>query len=154
MSCCGNKPTAKATALAQNISWGQAGNMLDWLVERFGPALSEVLLDLLTKKSIQGVAADGPPAIPGAAGATATLDAFGGFDVKNLVLILLEKFGPALVEKLADQLDQREDVVSKVAAQVLRQYAPQLVEFVLGFLKTSKGEQVFNEAVAKVLAAK
>lgn len=146
MSCSTNgvlAPTAKSTALAQQAN--MQGVSLSWLVERFGPALSEILLELLIKKSVHGVLPGGPN--------TATLDAFGGFDIKNLLEMMFEKFGPVLIEKLAAQLDTRTEVWAKVAASALRQYAPQLVQLILDLIKSPTGAQVLNDTVAQVLSA-
>ncbi len=145
MACSANGvlvPTAKSTALVQQAD--MQGVSLSWLVERFGPALSEILLEILIKKSTHGVLPGGPN--------TAILDAFGGFDIKSLLEMLFEKFGPALVEKIAVQLDARTEIWAKVAASALRQYAPQLVQLILDLIKSPTGTQVLNETIAQVLS--
>lgn len=132
-------PTQKSTAMAQTLGLGNVTNVFDWLIERFGPALSEILLDYLTKKSVNNAV------LPSA-------DVQGAFDVKGLAALFIERFGPALIEKTAEALDQRTDLVSKLAASVLRQHSDQIINMLLEWLKTPEAQQIFTDAVAKTLA--
>lgn len=130
--------TARATALGQTLSLGSVTNAFDWVVERFGPALSEILLELLMKKSQHGIR---PTA----------QDALGSFDIKNIAVLLLERFGTTVLQKAADALEQRTDLISKLVGNALRQYSQQVLVFVLDWLKTAEGDRIMREAVAEVI---
>jgi len=140
---CAHKPTPQATLLATNlgnqgIGLGSVSNVFDWLVERFGPALSEILLDLLMKKSQHGV-------LP------TSQDTLGAFDVKGLLVALLERFGPALIEEGAKMLDARTDVLSKLAASILRQYSAQALAWLIQWLYSAAGTQALQSAIAQTV---
>ncbi len=128
-------PTSQSTVMAQSLGLGGAGNVLGWLVERFGPTLAEILLQLLTKKSSNA-------ALP-------QQDPMGIFDVKSIVVVLLERVGPPLIEQAAVALDARGDLMSKLAANVLREYSDQLLAIVVEWLSTPEGVKAFESIVAK-----
>lgn len=111
------------------------GGLADQLLEKFGPLLTELLLELLLKKSEPSFVA-------------APDDIVGALDSKNLMLLLLEKFGPTLMNKLADHLDTRDDLFSKLAAMALREYGDELLKLLLDMLKSPVGTDAFTGSAA------
>lgn len=70
----------------------------EWLIERFGPQLGDLLLDLLLKKSQ-------PSALP----------VLGGiFDVKSLLAMAVEKYGPDVLAKIQAEAAKNGDHLTKL----------------------------------------
>lgn len=103
----------------------------DWLVERFGSYLSELLMDLLVRKSQQGVVAQAA-----------------SFDVRTILVMLLEKLGPTLLEKAAVALEAREELLAKLAGSVLRQHGPLILAKIVDWLSSSEAVEAINKLLA------
>jgi uncharacterized protein YcgL (UPF0745 family) len=102
---------------------------IEQLMEKFGPALTEILLELLIKKSDKSL-------IPS--------DLTGAFDTKNLLLLLLDKFGPTIVVKLAEYLEKKEDLFSKLAAMALREYGDELLDMLVNLFNSPAGADIVS----------
>jgi hypothetical protein len=116
-----------------------ASQYVQWLIDKGGPFLAELLLDVMMKRAEPGIKqrlhADSP----------ATTAA--GLDMSLLITTLLERFGPQLLSSMADQLETRADTGSRLAAAILRIAGPQLVTLVTNLLRTPEGAAAMAQVV-------
>jgi len=122
----------KAQAQTLNLPSGLA----DWLLKTLGPALLKILLDLVHKYGQAGV----------------TMDAVGSATIVDLIITLMQNFGPVIVEDLAKALETQGGAVAALIASFVRQAGPQLLTMVEGWLKSTEGQAALAAAVAAHLA--
>lgn len=132
-------PTKSSVAAAKTLGLGSVANVFDWMVERFGPALSDILLDLLLKKSQQG-------ALPNMG------DLFGAFDLRKVAEMLLERYGPSVLDSLSAELQAREDLISKFVGEFLAKHRAEAIAWISTWLSSVEGKKAVSEAAAKLLA--
>lgn len=113
-------------------------NHAEWLIERFGPQLGDLLLDLLLKKSQQGV-------LP-------TQTVLGGFfDVKGLLVMALEKYGPDALAKVQAEAAKQSDWLTKTIADF--KMAVSVRDELWAKVVTSALNSIPDDLVAKVVVA-
>lgn len=127
------------SAEAQNLG---LETILTGLITTFGPRVADLLIELLKRrrsKAPEGVAAD--EAVP------AQLDLL---NVKSLIVVLVERYGASVLEQLATMLENDTSVVSKVAAQLIRNNAELFLQLLLSFLNSEQGDAALASAMEKV----
>lgn len=92
---------AAPTTRQEHLAVLGLANHAEWLIERFGPQLGDLLLDLLLQKSRAGV-----------------LPSLGGiFDVKSLLVMMLEKYGPEVLAKAQALASEKSEWLTKTVAE-------------------------------------
>lgn len=117
-------------AIAQSLSFG---NTFDWLVERFGPVISDILVDILKNRA---------SVLP--AGQTLSVAAISLDSVKTMLSTLLKMYGPSLVTLIGDKLTEKANAMPtkgsslpyRMAASSIREFGGELIEELTSFISS------------------
>jgi uncharacterized membrane protein len=118
---CGSKQEAAVQA-------GLGGTLVAILVAKFGPALADLILDLLLKKNP-------PQGVLPMEGVQAVIN-FPAFNIKELIATLVTTYGKTMIEALAVSLEKDGSMTSKFVASIIRSSSDQIIDMVLNFLQS------------------
>lgn len=127
----GNALAACSPETQQLVQQFGFGDIFEKLAEKFGPLIAELLLKLLMKKSSMASAAQPE----------------GAFDLSNLLVLLVERLGPRLLELIRDQFAGREDLLSQLVVLAITQFGDQLLRWIIDVLQTKEGAEALSEAL-------